>query len=71
MVILLKKKLRIILLLVLIAVFIISTALLVCRLLDNKRSAELYERALDIALGISELPSLSFLYALFWIQLRK
>lgn len=52
--ILLKKKLRIILLVVLIAVFITSTALLVCRLLDNERSADLYDRALDIALGVED-----------------
>lgn len=39
---------------VLIAVFIISTTLLVCRFVDNKRNTDLYDRALDIALGVEE-----------------
>lgn len=49
-----SKKLRLILIVILLIIFIISTTLFISQLVDKKRSKELYNDALDIALGIKE-----------------
>lgn len=49
-----KRKLRAILMIVLIVVFIISTTLLIRQIVDNKRSEDIYDKALDIALGVED-----------------
>ena len=48
------KKLRLILIIVLLAVFIVSTSLLIRQLVDNKKNKDIYDNALDIALGSAE-----------------
>lgn len=48
------KKLRLILIIVLLIIFVISTTLLILQLVDNKRNKDIYNDALDIALGNAE-----------------
>lgn len=48
------KKLRIILIVILLAVFIVSTSLLIRQWVDNKRNKDIYDDALDIAIGSAQ-----------------
>lgn len=48
------KKLRLILILVLLVVFIVSTSLLIRQWVDNKRNKDIYNDALNIAIGSAQ-----------------
>ena len=48
------RKLRLILIAVLLVVFIVSTTMYIAQLIDKKQSREIYDNALDIALGIED-----------------
>lgn len=49
-----KNKLRLILIAILAVVFVVSTTMFIAQLIDEKHSKEIYDKALDIALGIEE-----------------
>lgn len=49
-----SKKLRLILIAVLAVIFVVSTTMYISQLVDKQRSKDIYDNALDIALGIEE-----------------
>lgn len=48
------KKLRLILIIVLLIIFVFSTGMLILQLIDNKKNKDIYDDALSIALGNAE-----------------